>query len=78
MDQQITAVIVNRKDNKLKVSFKWPIVLECLFFEKGDGYHLDLLIVALLVLICSFFGLPFYVAATGKFLMNTNFKSKSS
>uniref|UniRef100_A0A915LNQ7 Anion exchange protein n=1 Tax=Meloidogyne javanica TaxID=6303 RepID=A0A915LNQ7_MELJA len=49
MDQQITAVIVNRKDNKLR---------------KGCGYHLDLLIVAFLVLICSFLGLPFYVAAT--------------
>lgn len=49
MDQQITAVIVNRKDNKLK---------------KSCGYHLDLLIVAILVLICSLFGLPFYVAAT--------------
>ncbi|KAL3077924.1 hypothetical protein niasHS_013453 [Heterodera schachtii] len=49
MDQQITAVIINRKDNKLK---------------KGGGYHLDLLIISLLVLICSFLGLPFYVAAT--------------
>ncbi|KAL7073970.1 hypothetical protein ACQ4LE_006611 [Meloidogyne hapla] len=49
MDQQITAVIVNRKDNKLR---------------KGCGYHLDLLIVAFLILICSFLGLPFYVAAT--------------
>ncbi len=49
MDQQITVVIVNRKDNKLK---------------KGYGYHLDLLVTALLVIICSFMGLPFYVAAT--------------
>uniref|UniRef100_A0AC35FWP3 Anion exchange protein n=1 Tax=Panagrolaimus sp. PS1159 TaxID=55785 RepID=A0AC35FWP3_9BILA len=49
MDQQITAVIVNRKDNKLK---------------KGYGYHLDLLIITILVLICSILGLPFYVAAT--------------
>uniref|UniRef100_A0AC34FDJ3 Bicarbonate transporter-like transmembrane domain-containing protein n=1 Tax=Panagrolaimus sp. ES5 TaxID=591445 RepID=A0AC34FDJ3_9BILA len=49
MDQQITAVIVNRKDNKLK---------------KGYGYHLDLFIITILVLICSILGLPFYVAAT--------------
>lgn len=49
MDQQITAVIINRKDNKLR---------------KGYGYHLDLLVIALLVLICAFLGLPFYVAAT--------------
>ncbi|XP_022327010.2 electroneutral sodium bicarbonate exchanger 1-like isoform X1 [Crassostrea virginica] len=49
MDQQITAVIVNRKENKLK---------------KGKGYHLDLFIVACLIIICSFLGLPFFVAAT--------------
>ncbi|XP_060067333.1 electroneutral sodium bicarbonate exchanger 1-like isoform X2 [Ylistrum balloti] len=49
MDQQITAVIVNRKENKLK---------------KGKGYHLDLFIVAILIMICSFLGLPWFVAAT--------------
>ncbi|KAM4635186.1 electrogenic sodium bicarbonate cotransporter 1-like isoform 3-T4 [Polymixia lowei] len=49
MDQQITAVIVNRKEHKLK---------------KGAGYHLDLFWVAVLIIICSFLGLPWYVAAT--------------
>lgn len=49
MDQQITAVIVNRKENKLL---------------KGRGYHLDLLIVAMLILVNSFLGLPWFVAAT--------------
>ncbi|KAL3855467.1 hypothetical protein ACJMK2_014678 [Sinanodonta woodiana] len=49
MDQQITAVIVNRKEHKL---------------NKGSGYHLDMLIVALLVALLSFLGLPWYVAAT--------------
>ncbi|XP_033828003.1 solute carrier family 4 member 4a isoform X2 [Periophthalmus magnuspinnatus] len=49
MDQQITAVIVNRKENKLK---------------KGAGYHLDLFWVAVLLALCSFLGLPWYVAAT--------------
>uniref|UniRef100_A0A3P8VTU0 Anion exchange protein n=1 Tax=Cynoglossus semilaevis TaxID=244447 RepID=A0A3P8VTU0_CYNSE len=49
MDQQITAVIVNRKENKLK---------------KGAGYHLDLFSVAVLMVVCSFMGLPWYVAAT--------------
>nr|XP_019937825.1 PREDICTED: electrogenic sodium bicarbonate cotransporter 1-like isoform X2 [Paralichthys olivaceus] len=49
MDQQITAVIVNRKEHKLK---------------KGAGYHLDLFWVAILMIICSFMGLPWYVAAT--------------
>uniref|UniRef100_A0A0N5AHG9 Anion exchange protein n=1 Tax=Syphacia muris TaxID=451379 RepID=A0A0N5AHG9_9BILA len=49
MDQQITAVIINRNDNKLR---------------KGYGYHLDLFVIAGLIVICSFLGLPFYVAAT--------------
>nr|XP_033502810.1 electrogenic sodium bicarbonate cotransporter 1-like isoform X1 [Epinephelus lanceolatus] len=49
MDQQITAVIVNRKEHKLK---------------KGAGYHLDLFWVAVLMIVCSFMGLPWYVAAT--------------
>ncbi|KAG5280834.1 hypothetical protein AALO_G00064550 [Alosa alosa] len=49
MDQQISAVIVNRKENKLK---------------KGCGYHLDLLCVGILMAVCSFLGLPWYVAAT--------------
>ncbi|XP_078285049.1 electrogenic sodium bicarbonate cotransporter 4-like isoform X2 [Rhinoraja longicauda] len=49
MDQQITGVIVNRKENKLR---------------KGAGYHLDLFWVGLLLAVCSFMGLPWYVAAT--------------
>ncbi|KHJ84976.1 HCO3- transporter family protein, partial [Oesophagostomum dentatum] len=57
MDQQITAVIINRKDNMLR---------------KGEGYHLDLLVIAILVLICSFLGLPFYVAATVLSVMHVN------
>lgn len=43
MDQQITAVIINRKENKLK---------------KGCGYHLDLFVLAILIQICSLMGLP--------------------
>ncbi|XP_032816943.1 sodium-driven chloride bicarbonate exchanger-like isoform X5 [Petromyzon marinus] len=49
MDQQITAVIINRKEHKLK---------------KGCGYHLDLLCVALMLGVCSIMGLPWFVAAT--------------
>ncbi|KAH9523267.1 hypothetical protein Btru_066239 [Bulinus truncatus] len=49
MDQQITAVIVNRKENKL---------------VKGSGYHLDMFVVAICIAICSLLGLPWYVAAT--------------
>ncbi|XP_031572132.1 electroneutral sodium bicarbonate exchanger 1-like isoform X2 [Actinia tenebrosa] len=49
MDQQITALIVNRREHKLK---------------KGAGYHLDLLMVAIIIGICSVLGLPWVVAAT--------------
>ncbi|KAF4527632.1 hypothetical protein B566_EDAN016363 [Ephemera danica] len=49
MDQQITAVIVNRKENKLK---------------KSCGYHLDLFVLAILIMVCSVMGLPWFVAAT--------------
>ena len=49
MDQQITAVICNRKEHKL---------------TKGGGYHLDLLIVALCIIVCSVLGIPWFVAAT--------------
>ncbi|ESO05115.1 hypothetical protein HELRODRAFT_78329 [Helobdella robusta] len=49
LDQQITAVIINRKEHKLK---------------KGHGYHLDLFVLAILIAICSFLGLPWFVAAT--------------
>ncbi|XP_018597099.1 sodium-driven chloride bicarbonate exchanger-like isoform X5 [Scleropages formosus] len=49
MDQQITAVIINRKEHKLK---------------KGCGYHLDLFIVGVMLGVCSVMGLPWFVAAT--------------
>ncbi|XP_078702374.1 electroneutral sodium bicarbonate exchanger 1-like isoform X9 [Branchiostoma floridae x Branchiostoma belcheri] len=57
MDQQITAVIVNRKEHKLK---------------KGAGYHLDLFIVAILIGITSLLGLPWFVAATVLSLNHVN------
>uniref|UniRef100_A0A914PRZ0 Anion exchange protein n=1 Tax=Panagrolaimus davidi TaxID=227884 RepID=A0A914PRZ0_9BILA len=49
LDQQITAVIVNRKEYMLK---------------KGSGYHLDLFVLSILILITGYLGLPIYVAAT--------------
>lgn len=57
MDQQITAVIVNRKEFKLKKSF---------------GYHLDLLLVSITILLCSILGLPWFVAATVLALTHVN------
>ncbi|KAM8974553.1 anion exchange protein 4 [Pelodytes ibericus] len=49
MDQQITAVILNRKEYKLK---------------KGAGLHLDFFCIAILIIVSSFLGLPWYVSAT--------------
>ena len=49
MDHQITAVIVNRRENKLK---------------KGYGYHLDLLVVSIALIVCTVCGLPWFVGAT--------------
>ncbi|XP_043841830.1 anion exchange protein 4 [Dromiciops gliroides] len=49
MDQQITAVILNRKEFQL---------------QKGAGFHLDLFCVAMLMLLTSAFGLPWYVSTT--------------
>ncbi|XP_065358260.1 sodium-driven chloride bicarbonate exchanger isoform X1 [Calliphora vicina] len=63
MDQQITAVIINRKENKLK---------------KGCGYHLDLFILAILIQICSVMGLPWFVAATVLSINHVNSLKKES
>ncbi|ESO84530.1 hypothetical protein LOTGIDRAFT_222036 [Lottia gigantea] len=63
MDQQITAVIVNRKENKLK---------------KGHGYHLDLFIVAVLIIVNSLLGLPWFVAATVLSINHVNSLKKES
>ncbi|XP_021567069.1 anion exchange protein 4 [Carlito syrichta] len=49
MDQQITAVILNRMEYRLR---------------KGAGFHLDLFCVAVLMLLTSTLGLPWYVSAT--------------
>ena len=49
LDQNITVRLVNHSQYKLK---------------KGAGYHLDLLVVAFLVGLCSLLGLPWMVAAT--------------
>ncbi|KAM7140312.1 anion exchange protein 4 isoform 2-T2 [Molossus nigricans] len=49
MDQQITAVILNRAEYRLR---------------KGAGFHLDLFCVAVLMLLTSALGLPWYVSTT--------------
>jgi hypothetical protein len=49
MDQNITARLANSPDHKL---------------VKGEAYHYDLALIAVLIGICSLFGLPWLVAAT--------------
>lgn len=49
LDQNITTRLVNARHHRLK---------------KGSGYHLDLLVVGVIVLVGSLFGLPWIVAAT--------------
>ncbi|CAF1226295.1 unnamed protein product [Adineta ricciae] len=57
MDQQITAVIINRKEFKLK---------------KKLGYHLDLFVLSISILLQSLLGLPWFVAATVLALTHVN------
>ena len=38
--------------------------MNCFSSQKGAGYHLDLLLVAIIIGICSLLGLPWVVAAT--------------
>lgn len=47
------------KHNKYKHHIFHPWTL-----QKGCGYHLDLFWVGVLMAVCSFMGLPWYVAAT--------------
>ncbi|KAK2102159.1 Electroneutral sodium bicarbonate exchanger 1, partial [Saguinus oedipus] len=61
MDQQITAVIINRKEHKLKPT---DGDRDSVSPQKGCGYHLDLLMVAIMLGVCSIMGLPWFVAAT--------------
>ncbi|XP_055597392.1 electroneutral sodium bicarbonate exchanger 1 isoform X11 [Uranotaenia lowii] len=63
MDQQITAVIINRKEYKL---------------NKGCGYHLDLFVLAILIQICTVMGLPWFVAATVLSINHVNSLKKES
>ena len=93
MDQQITSVIVNRREHKLAVLpllllHLLPLLLArsrvhcacCVLcaLQKGYGYHLDLFVIALLVLVCSVLGLPLFVAATVQSLNHVKSLQKMS
>ncbi|CDW58179.1 HCO3 cotransp domain containing protein [Trichuris trichiura] len=49
MDQHVTTVMMNRKENKLR---------------KGFGYHLDLLVCAVLTIISGILAIPLFLSAT--------------
>lgn len=40
------------------------VMFPCVSLQKGCGYHLDLLVVAVMLGVCSIMGLPWFVAAT--------------
>jgi hypothetical protein len=61
MNQGITARLVNNKKYHLK---------------KGDGYHLDLLILGIITILCSLFGLPWMVGSAVVSLNHINSISK--
>jgi len=63
LDQQITAVIVNRQENLLK---------------KGGGYHLDLFVLAIITTLMGFLGLPWHVAGTVLCINHVNSLKKSA
>lgn len=63
MDQQITVVIVNRKENLL---------------QKGCGYHLDLFVVAIMIIVCSIFGFPWCEASTVPSIIHVQSLKKES
>nr|XP_058135791.1 anion exchange protein 4 isoform X2 [Dasypus novemcinctus] len=69
MDQQITAVILNRAEYRLQGTDGPGLGLvhpHCpyRYLQKGAGFHLDLFCVAVLILLTSVLGLPWYVSAT--------------
>ena len=41
-------------------------------FQKGPGYHLDFLVVGLLITLCSLLGLPWVVGATVRSVTHVN------
>ncbi|MDP3276360.1 MAG: sodium bicarbonate transporter family protein [Deltaproteobacteria bacterium] len=61
LDQNITVRLVNSPQHKLK---------------KGVGYHQDLFVTAILLAVCSMFGLPWLVAATVRSLSHVRALAK--
>ena len=63
---------------ELKLQLIMSAVSWCFCSQKGRGYHLDLFIVAALIIICSYLGLPWFVAATVLSINHVNSLKKES
>eukprot|EP00479_Gromia_sphaerica_P009853 TRINITY_DN429_c0_g1_i1.p1 TRINITY_DN429_c0_g1~~TRINITY_DN429_c0_g1_i1.p1 ORF type:complete len:276 (-),score=28.43 TRINITY_DN429_c0_g1_i1:156-983(-) len=61
LDQNITSRIINAPDKGMK---------------KGPAYHVDMLVLAVLIALCSILGLPWLVAATVRSLSHLNSLTK--
>ena len=62
---------LTNKENSCLTLYPTPI-------QKGKGYHLDLLVLAILVAVHSLLGLPWYVAATVSAIAHVNSLKKQS
>ena len=57
MESQITSVIINKPERRLR---------------KGSGFHLDMLLIGLLMAVNGFLGMPLMCAATVRSITHTN------
>ena len=65
-------------NTELKLQLIMSAVSWCFCSQKSGGYHLDLFIVATLIIICSYLGLPWFVAATVLSINHVNSLKKES
>lgn len=64
MDMAFKVLLVNLVIiSSIALFYSQPFVFLCIL-QKGCGYHLDLLIVSVMLGVCSILGLPWFVAAT--------------
>jgi len=52
--------------------------LVCCCVQKPHGYHLDVFVLALLIMVCSILGLPWFVAATVRSVTHVRILLKES
>lgn len=68
LSKYLTSVVVGCSPAELKIrcpiNRKFMKLFVCFILQKGCGYHLDLLMVGIMLGVCSLMGLPWFVAAT--------------